>query len=68
MPLLIAKISSIVWEGESTLHKDLAPGAHYLVDKPFLAAMQKLGWKRENERDAMIPVLIKISNPELKRE
>ena len=60
--------SSIVWEGNNTLHKDLAPGVHYQVDKPFLRAMQKNGWKRENERSHMIPVLVKITNPELERK
>lgn len=60
--------SSIIWEGETPNHIDLAPGVHHLVDKQFLRSMQQSGWKRENERTHMIPVLVKISNAELKRE
>jgi len=65
-----AKQSSIIWEQSAKYpaHPDLHPDAHYQVDKEFLRSMQQSGWKRENERDLMIPVLLKISNPALRRK
>lgn len=64
-----AKQSSIIWEQSAKYpaHPDLHPEGHYNVDKAFLRSMQQSGWKRENERDHMIPVLLKISNPALRR-
>lgn len=65
-----AEQSSIVWEQQEKYpeHVALHPEAHHLVDRDFLRSMQQSGWSREDERDIMIPVLIKISNPTLKRK
>ena len=65
-----AKQSSIIWEQSAKYpaHPDLHPDGHYQVDKPFLRSMQQSGWRREDERDLMVPVLLKISNPALRRQ
>lgn len=64
-----AKQSSIIWEQSAKYpaHPDLHPEGHYQVDKQFLRSMQQSGWNREDERDLMVPVLLKISNPALRR-
>lgn len=64
-----AQQSSIIWEqsAKHAAHPDLHPEGHYQIDKPFLRSMQQSGWNREDEREHMIPVLLKISNPALRR-
>lgn len=64
-----AQQSSIIWEqsAKHPAHPDLHPDSHHQVDKDFLRSMQQSGWNREHERDLMVPVLLKISNPALRR-
>jgi hypothetical protein len=59
------------WEQQAHLknHPDLHPSAFRRVDESFLRAMRSLGWKQEGvvDREYLVPVAVKISNPELKR-
>lgn len=62
-----------IWEGKSNLpfHPDINPDSHYSAlpkrDHTFVNAMCALGWDRSAEFDKFYPVLIKLSNPYLKR-
>jgi len=62
----------IIWEGQDKLkvHPDLHPEAFKKVDSQFLQSMKDLGWKQEgiDNREYLVPVALKIGNPELKRQ
>lgn len=57
---------SLIAEGA---HPDLHPDAFRPIDDTFLENMKKMGWKQQGtrNREYLVPVRIKISNPELKR-
>ena len=60
----------VVWEQRiGNSHPDVHPGRFGKIDGKFLNEMKELGWKQDgiDNRSTFIPVLIKISNPELKR-
>jgi hypothetical protein len=57
----------ITWEGkrsESDSHPDLVPGAFNPVNDEFETAIEKAGWNRAHRRRHLVPVLLKIFNPE----
>lgn len=58
------------WEKQtSAYHPELLPGKHARVDDEYLEKMKQLGWKQKgiNNRTTLIPVIVKLSNPEIKR-
>ena len=55
--------SGFVWEGKSKTHPDLRQDLFREVD---LNEMKKLGWK-QGEHTHMIPVLVKLGNPDLNK-
>lgn len=60
--------NGVIWENKkSDYHPDLEPDAFHNVDNTFESAMEESGWNRQNRRLHLVPVIIKISNPELKR-
>ena len=65
------RVRGITWEGKDQLklHPDLHPDAFKKVDSEFLQSMKELGWKQEgtDNREYLVPVALKLGNPELKR-
>lgn len=59
----------VVWEKktEHPHHVDLAPNAFRPISQAFKSQMKNCGWDAERHMSAMIPLAIKIFNPELKR-
>ena len=63
----------IIWEGKNAqnpMHPDLHPEAFNQCNAEFREAMEQMGWnpRGANVRFALIPVLTKIFNPEIKRQ
>jgi hypothetical protein len=64
------RASPFVWEKKtSNFHPELVPGKHNPFNQNFLEQMIKLGWKNEvlNSKRILMPVMVKIGNPELDR-
>ena len=63
--------TGFIWEGKrDNHHPALHPDAVHAIDDEFLLAMQELGWQQAgtHNRSHMVPVLVKIANPDLKRK
>lgn len=62
------RIKNVICEGDIRKHPDIISETYKTVDsEEFLESMNKLGWKTQNLHD-LIPVVIKIYNPNIKRE
>lgn len=62
------RIQNVICEGDIKKHPDIVTESYKNVDsEEFLENMNKLGWKTQNLRN-LIPVMIKIYNPNLKRK
>lgn len=59
----------VVWEGEHTALKALAPNVHHTIDDEFYRAMDQMGWRQQgtNRVATLVPVLLKVSNFDYKR-
>lgn len=62
----------LTWENQKkdTQHPDIHPDSHNTIDANFLEHMKELGWKQEgtNNREYLVPVAVKITNPSLIRQ
>jgi hypothetical protein len=60
---------NVVWDGPQKTLKSLAKNVNHEVDNEFYGAMVQHGWKQsgKNSVSQMIPVILKVSNIELKR-
>jgi hypothetical protein len=59
-----------MWEGKvqgEKVHRDLHPEAYHPMNREFENSLVKLGWNRADKSTRLIPVLLKLSNPDLKR-
>ena len=65
-----AEQSSIVWEQQAAHPqlRELHPENAMQVDRTFLRVMQQCGWDLMDRSSHMIPVLVKVSNPALRRK
>ncbi len=64
------RCKGVVWEGRmDDHHPELHPNAYGKINGSFLKEMGQLGWRQEGvaNRQTLIPVLLKISNFDLKR-
>jgi hypothetical protein len=60
----------LIWEGKlpSGMHPSAHPEAFASpIGRSFLDTMEKHGWSRKEHFDSAVPVLVKISNPMMKR-
>jgi len=64
-----SRASGVTWEGQETYehHTDLHPSAFNPVDSKFRASMKGAGWNAEHHTGVMVPLLVKLWNPQLKR-
>lgn len=62
----------IIWENKdmkNPIHSDLDPEAFRPIDDAFLSSMRQMGWSESgtNTRHYLVPVAVKIFNPEIRR-
>ena len=68
-----AYATGFTWEGKTKTechHDALNPAAYHTLDNAFLVGMRELGWEQSGtngNQSRLIPVMVKISNPEHKR-
>ena len=69
-PQMGKRLQNVIWDGPQTAVKSLAPNVNHEVDDEFYRAMDQYGWKQSgrNKVSQLVPVLLKVSNVDLKRE
>lgn len=67
-----SRAEGLIWEGMGAdcKHPDLHPDAFRPIDDKFLESMKTMGWEQSgiDNRHYLIPVCVKIFNPEIKRK
>lgn len=65
------RMQGVAWDtpnsGESSIHADLHPESHQTIGTEFKQAMQQMGWNATEHVEKLVPLPLKIYNPELKR-
>lgn len=62
--------ANVVWEGPQQALKVMAPNVYHDIDDEFYRGMSQMGWVQQgtNRVSHMIPVLLKVSNMDLKNK
>lgn len=64
----VGRMQGVAWEGKQTVHVDLHADAFKPIGADFKSGMKSFGWHAEDHIQKLVPVCLKIHNPNLTRK